>query len=40
MTEVEQEPQANPYNARKPWHEEPKAKQGSAEGLFFEEGSD
>ena len=40
MTEVEQEPQANPYNARKSWHEEPKAKQGSAEGLFFEEGSD
>lgn len=40
MTEVEQEPQANPYNARKPWHEEPKAKQGSAEGLFFEGGSD
>ena len=41
MTEVEQEPQANPYNANKSWHEEPEASQGSAESLFFEEeGSD
>jgi Uncharacterized protein conserved in bacteria with the myosin-like domain len=40
MTEV-QEPQANPYNARKPWHEEPTEQQGSAESLFLEEeGSD
>lgn len=40
MTEV-QEPQANPYNAKKSWHEEPKASNGSAESLFFEsEGSD
>ena len=30
MTEVEQEPQANPYNANKSWHEEPAASQGSA----------
>jgi len=40
MTEV-QEPQANPYNANKSWHEEPAASQGSADSLFFEsEGSD
>lgn len=40
MTEV-QEPQANPYNARKSWHEEPTEQQGSAESLFLEEeGSD
>jgi len=40
MTEV-QEPQANPYNANKSWHEEPVASQGSADSLFFEsEGSD
>lgn len=38
MTEV-QEPQANPYNANKSWHEEPEASQGSAESLFFEEES-
>ena len=36
MTEVEQEPQANPYNANKSWHEEPEA-QGSAESLFYSE---
>lgn len=36
MTEVEQEPQANPYNANKSWHEEPAASQGSADSLFFE----
>jgi len=34
MTEVEQEPQANPYNANKSWHEEPDA-QGSAGSLFY-----
>lgn len=40
MTEV-QEPQANPYNAKKSWHEEPEASQGSADSLFFQaEGSD
>lgn len=40
MTEV-QEPQANPYNANKSWHEEPEASKGSADSLFFqEEGSD
>ena len=38
MTEV-QEPQANPYNANKSWHEEPKASQGSADSLFFQEES-
>ena len=35
MTEV-QEPQANPYNAKKSWHEEPEASQGSADSLFFQ----
>ena len=35
MTEV-QEPQANPYNANKSWHEEPEASQGSADSLFFQ----
>jgi len=40
MTEA-QEPQANPYNANKSWHEESEASNGSAESLFFEsEGSD
>ena len=40
MTEA-QEPQANPYNATKSWHEEPEASKGSADSLFFEsEGSD
>jgi hypothetical protein len=40
MTEA-QEPQANPYNANKSWHEEPEASNGSADSLFFEsEGSD
>jgi hypothetical protein len=36
MTEV-QEPQANPYNANKSWHEEPEASKGSADSLFFQE---
>lgn len=36
MTEVKQEPQANPYNANKSWHEEPEA-EGSAESLFYSE---
>ena len=40
MTEV-YEPEANPYNANKSWHEESEASNGSAESLFFEsEGSD
>jgi hypothetical protein len=40
MTEVH-EPEANPYNANKSWHEESEASNGSAESLFFEsEGSD
>ena len=38
MTEVH-EPEANPYNAKKSWHEEPEASNGSAESLFFESGS-
>jgi len=42
MTEATQELEANPYNARKSWHEdENSATQGSAESLFYgEEGSD
>ncbi len=40
MTDT-QEPQANPYNANKSWHEEPEASRGSADSLFFDgEGSD
>lgn len=35
MTEVH-EPEANPYNAKKSWHEESEASNGSAESLFFE----
>ena len=36
MTEVEQEPQANPYNARKSWHEDQApVNKGSAESLFY-----
>ena len=38
MTEV-QEPQANPYNAKKPWHEESESAGGSAESLFLEQES-
>jgi len=38
MTEAH-EPEANPYNATKSWHEEPEASNGSAESLFFEEES-
>ena len=38
MTEA-QEPQANPYNANKSWHEESEASNGSAESLVFEEES-
>lgn len=38
MTEEQQEPQANPYNARKPWHEDQApVNKGSAEGLFYNE---
>jgi len=36
MTEVH-EPEANPYNANKSWHEEPEASKGSADSLFFQE---
>lgn len=36
MTEVTQEPQANPYNARKAWHEDQApVNKGSAESLFY-----
>lgn len=37
MTEVIQEPEANPYNARKPWHEEQETTKGNAQGLFHED---
>ena len=36
MSEVEEQ-KANPYNARKDWHEPDAPSQGSANSLFFED---